>query len=353
MRNCNGLKNSQLRVPCVAKFPKQVNVEPDGLCSVSIFTNKTIYATYSDIVFTAITAEDDPLQFVWYFGDKLPVKTTSRSITTRYSTPGKYNVIVNASNQISSFTSNIYPIALQQAVEPNRLRINNQDLASVLLNSSVAVEVRINYGTNLSYLWNFGDGVVRLGSRREYHCYEREGEFTVEVVIFNNVSSAVLSGQLFVISEICQPPPVKSYGPSKIEVRRYQSFKLGVTFESEFVCNISRGIHYSWSFFKSDGSLVTLTEVDVNKQLIIVPGYLLDYGIYVAIARVQIIGSVVYNNYTVTVEILTTPPVSMISGGTQLFINDKQDSIISLNGSQSYDPDYPSTTDLSKHFVSE
>ncbi|XP_062900047.1 polycystin-1-like protein 1 isoform X3 [Mobula hypostoma] len=313
---------------------------------VSVFTNKTVYATYSDIVFTAITAEEDPLQFVWYFGDKPPVKTTSRSITTRYSAPGKYNVIVNASNQISSFTSNIFPIELQQAVEPNRLRINNQDLTSVLLNSSIAVEVRINYGTNLTYLWNFGDGTVRIGSRRDYHCYDREGEFTVEVVIFNNVSSAVLSGQLFVISENCQPPPVKSYGPSKIEVRRYQSFKLGVTFESEFVCNISRGIQYSWSFFTPEDSLVTLAEVDVNKQSIIIPGYLLNYGIYLAIARVQIVGSVVYNNYTVCVEILATPPVSLISGGTQLFINYKQESIIILNGSESYDPDYPGTTEL-------
>ncbi|XP_072910455.1 polycystin-1-like protein 1 [Hemitrygon akajei] len=313
---------------------------------VSVFTNKTIYATYSDIIFTAITAEEDPLQFVWYFGDKPPVKTTSRSITTRYSTPGKYNVIVNASNQISSFTSNIFPIELQQAVEPNRLRINNQDLTSVLLNSSIAVEVRINYGTNLTYLWNFGDGTVRIGSRREYHCYDREGEFTVEVVVFNNVSSAVLSGQLFVISENCQPPPVKSYGPSKIEVRRYQSFKLGVTFESEFVCNISRGIQYSWSFFTPEDSLVILAEVDVNKQSIIIPGYLLNYGIYLAIARVQIVGSVVYNNYTVCVEILATPPVSVISGGTQLFINYKQESMIILNGSESYDPDYPGTAEL-------
>ncbi|XP_032895616.1 polycystic kidney disease protein 1-like 1 [Amblyraja radiata] len=313
---------------------------------VSVFAYKTIYATYSDIMFTAITAEDEPLQFVWYFGDKLPVKTTSRSITTIYSTPGKYNVIVNASNQISSFTSNIYPIELQQAVEPNRLRINNQDLTSVLLNSSVAVEVRINYGTKLSYLWNFGDGTVRTGSRREYHRYDSEGEFTVEVVIFNNVSSAVISGQLFVISENCQPPPVKTYGPSKIEVRRYQSFNLGVTFESEFVCNISRGIQYSWSFFEQDGSLVTLAQVDVNKQLIIIPGYLLNYGIYLAIARVQIVGSVVYNNYTVSVAILATPPVSVISGGTHLFINYKHQSIISLNGSESYDPDYPGTSDL-------
>ncbi|GCC22571.1 hypothetical protein chiPu_0000959 [Chiloscyllium punctatum] len=159
--------------------------------AVYIFTNKTIYATFSDIVFTAITAEDDPLQFAWHFGDKPPVKTTSRTITTRYSTPGRYNVVVNASNQISSFTSNIYPIELQQVVEPNRLRMNNQDLTSV-----------------------------------------------------------------------------------------------------------------------------------------------------------QIVGSVVYNNYTVNVEILPTPPVSLISGGTQLFMTYNHESIISLNGSESYDPDYPGTADL-------
>ncbi|XP_072431734.1 polycystin-1-like protein 1 [Chiloscyllium punctatum] len=313
---------------------------------VYIFTNKTIYATFSDIVFTAITAEDDPLQFAWHFGDKPPVKTTSRTITTRYSTPGRYNVVVNASNQISSFTSNIYPIELQQVVEPNRLRMNNQDLTSVLLNSSVTMEVRINYGTNLTYLWNFGDGTVVIGNRREFHSYDREGEFTVHVIIFNNVSSASLSGQLFVISENCQPPPVKSYGPSKIEVRRYQSFKLGVTFESEFACNISRGIQYSWSFFQPDSSLVTLSQIDVNKQSILIPGYLLDYGNYLAIARVQIVGSVVYNNYTVNVEILPTPPVSLISGGTQLFMTYNHESIISLNGSESYDPDYPGTADL-------
>ncbi|XP_048464116.1 polycystic kidney disease protein 1-like 1 [Rhincodon typus] len=257
-----------------------------------------------------------------------------------------YNVVVNASNQISSFTSNIYPIELQQIVEPNRLRMNNQDLISVLLNSSVTMEVRINYGTNLTYLWNFGDGTVMIGNRKEFHSYDREGEYTVQVIISNNVSSASLTGQLFVISENCQPPPVKSYGPSKIEVRRYQTLKLGVTFESKFVCNISRGIQYSWSFFQSDGSLATLSQVDVNKQFILIPGYLLDYGNYLAIARVQIVGSVVYNNYTVNVEILATPPVSLISGGTQLFMTYNHDSIISLNGSESYDPDYPGTADL-------
>uniref|UniRef100_A0A4W3JXY9 Polycystin-1-like protein 1 n=1 Tax=Callorhinchus milii TaxID=7868 RepID=A0A4W3JXY9_CALMI len=331
----------------------QTSYVHEGKNAVSIYTKQIIYATNSDIYFTAVTAESSPLQFLWYFGNKAPIKTTARSISTRYSRPGRYNVIVNASNQISSFTSDIYPVELQQRVEPNRLRLNNMGLVSVLLNSSVTLEARINYGTNLSYLWDFGDGTVRSGHRTESHSYNREGEFTTRVDIFNNVSSATLSGHLFVISEMCEPPSVKNYGPSKFQIRRYQSFKLGVTFENEIVCNISRGVHYHWSFFGPDGSLVALPKVDSSKQSILIPGYLLDYGIYLGIARVQIVGSVVYNNYTVSVEVLATPPVSVISGGTHLFVADKNDSVIDLKGSESFDPDYPDTTRMKFSWLCE
>lgn len=46
----------------------------------------------------------------------------------------------------------------------------------------------------------------------------REGEFTVEVLAFNNISSAVLRKQLFIVHEPCQPPPVKNMGPKKVQV---------------------------------------------------------------------------------------------------------------------------------------
>lgn len=46
----------------------------------------------------------------------------------------------------------------------------------------------------------------------------REGEFTVEVLAFNNVSAASLRKQLFVVHEPCQPPPVKNMGPGKVQV---------------------------------------------------------------------------------------------------------------------------------------
>lgn len=46
----------------------------------------------------------------------------------------------------------------------------------------------------------------------------REGEYTVNVSIFNNVSSAFLTKQIFVVKEPCQPPPVKNMGPLKLQV---------------------------------------------------------------------------------------------------------------------------------------
>ncbi|KAL4669452.1 hypothetical protein H8959_008006 [Pygathrix nigripes] len=55
--------------------------------SVSVYTNGTVFATDTDITFTAITKETIPLEFEWYFGEDPPVRTTSRSIKKRLSIP--------------------------------------------------------------------------------------------------------------------------------------------------------------------------------------------------------------------------------------------------------------------------
>lgn len=46
----------------------------------------------------------------------------------------------------------------------------------------------------------------------------RTGEFRVEVTVSNLVSSASLSGHVFVVDRHCQPPPVKNMGPLKLQV---------------------------------------------------------------------------------------------------------------------------------------
>nr|DBA24710.1 TPA: hypothetical protein GDO54_012332 [Pyxicephalus adspersus] len=306
--------------------------------ALSILTNGTVFSTEMYINFTAVMEEIGPLEFFWQFGDRPPERTTRRSIIKRFYLPNMYNVVVNASNKVHSFTSNVHTIFVQRKVIPNRLVASS----SVLINSNVSFYCRINSGTNVSYFWNFGDGTKRLGMYNDTHVYRREGEYTVNVSIFNNVSSAFLTKQIFVVKEPCQPPPVKNMGPLKLQVRRYEDLYLGVTFEATVICNISQGLKYHWSFIKPDGTYIILPgHVDNSKQTITLPGFSLDYGNYTALARVQIIGTVVYSNYTVAVEVQPTAPVSVIANGHHFYIDKNIVKYFILNGTASFDPDNP------------
>lgn len=58
--------------------------------------------------------------------------------------------------------------------------------------------------------------------------------------------------------------------------------------------------------------------------------------------QVQIIGSIVYSNYSVNVQVVPRLPVPLILGGTNIFLNKgNETSLISLDGRPSYDPDFP------------
>ncbi|XP_040288532.1 polycystic kidney disease protein 1-like 1 isoform X1 [Bufo bufo] len=321
----------------IQKAWKVVNVLPRKK-SIYIYTNGTIFSTETYITFTAKIEETGPLEFIWHFGDRSPERTVRRTITKRFTVPNRYDVTVKASNQRISFTSDTHTIFVQRKVIPNRLVASS----SVLMNSSSNFNCRINSGTNVSYFWNFGDGIERLGNNNDTHVYIREGEYTVKVLVFNNVSSAFLTKQIFVVKEHCQPPPVKNMGPPKIQIRRNEELHLGVTFEAGILCNISLGLYYLWSFVKSNGAVIPLTpHIDNRKQTITLPAFSLDYGNYIALARVQIVGTVVYSNYTVPVEVQPSDPVSVIANGHHFFIDKTTVKYFTLNGTPSFDPDNP------------
>ncbi|XP_040210381.1 polycystic kidney disease protein 1-like 1 [Rana temporaria] len=303
-----------------------------------ILTNGTVFSTETYINFTAVTKEFGPLEFIWQFADRPPERTTRRSIIKRFNLPNMYSVVVKTSNKFHSFTSDVHTIFVQRKVIPNRLVAS----PSVLINSNVSFYCRINSGTNVSYFWDFGDGTKRLGKYNDTHVYRREGEYTVNVSIFNNVSSAFLTKQIFVVKEPCQPPPVKNMGPLKLQIRRYEDLFLGVTFEATVICNISQGLKYHWSFMKTDGTFIFLpAHVENSKQTITLPAFSLDYGNYTALARVQIIGTVVYSNYSVAVEVQPTVPVSVLANGHHLYIDKTTVEYFILDGTASFDPDNP------------
>uniref|UniRef100_A0AAY4A191 Polycystin-1-like protein 1 n=1 Tax=Denticeps clupeoides TaxID=299321 RepID=A0AAY4A191_9TELE len=305
--------------------------------AVKIYSDKQVCGTGTDITFRAVTEEPDLLHFLWHFGDGPAIKTSLRTITKKYSVPNRYRVTVTAFSEGRSISSEVFFVVVQRPVHLNRLQFR----PSVLINTSVDFHCRLDAGTNATYLWSFGDETVELGRSGTQHVYGREGEFAVEVTVFNLVSSAFLRGRIFVVHEPCQPPPVKNMGPKKIQVHRSQAVSLGVTYEADIDCNTSQGLLYSWQLRDPRGKKVLLPAVETHRQNIELPKFFLHYGIYTAIARVRVLGSVVYSNYTVEVEVVPQDPVSVINGATNVFINRHNTAVIALNGERSHDPDYP------------
>ncbi|XP_059028509.1 polycystin-1-like protein 1 [Mustela lutreola] len=313
---------------------------------VSVYTNGTVFATDTHITFLAVTEETTPLEFMWSFGEGPAVRTTSRSIKKRLSTPQWYNVTVWATNGLGSVASEPHRIRTQRRIVVNRL----VSPSSALLNTSVTFEFRLNFGTDVTFLWDFGDGIVGPGDHLASHTYSREGEFTVQALAFNDVSAASLRKHLFIVREPCQPPPVRNMGPGKVQVWRSQPLTLAVTFESAILCDISQGLSYTWTFWNSQGWPVALPHtVSTHRQTVTVPSYFLAPGNYTALARVRVVGSVVHSSYSVAVEVRARAPVSVISEGTHLFLSRAPSFPVVLTGSQSYDPDHPGAV-LSYHW---
>uniref|UniRef100_A0A668TEH4 Polycystic kidney disease 1b n=1 Tax=Oreochromis aureus TaxID=47969 RepID=A0A668TEH4_OREAU len=304
--------------------------------SVRIFAARQAYPTNTDIIFQAVTDVPDPVEFVWHFGDYTSATTTSRTITRKYLKPGRYNVSVTMSHGKMAVTSDMFPVVVQRTVKLNKL----VHRASVLQNHTVVFSCQVNMGTDVNFLWSFGDGTSRSGQSTERHIFHRMGEFRVEVTASNLVSSASLSSHIFVVDQPCQPPPVKNMGPLKLQVRRYDVVHLGVTYETEVDCDVSRGLRYSWTLFDSAGRAVSLRLTDTHRQTLVVQSHLLQYDTYTATARVQVVGSVVYSNYSVKVQVMPSPPVAFIQGGTNIFLNNRN-TIVTLDGQASYDPDFP------------
>ena len=165
--------------------------------AVRIYTQKQVYATDTDITFLAVTEEPGPLEFLWDFGDRRPVRTTSKAITQKFHNPKRlllstysifcnsmsiildnwivsfciirYDVTVRALCSKASTVSDVYTVIVQREVKPNKLQFQS----SVLINTAVDFKCRISAGTDVTYLWSFGDGTTRLGQTTEQHVFDR------------------------------------------------------------------------------------------------------------------------------------------------------------------------------------
>lgn len=81
----------------------------------------------------------------------------------------RYDVVVVMFSGQTSSTSDVFPLRIQKAVKLNRLLHQ----PSVLLDQTVVLTCRVTDGTDIGFLWSFGDGSSRPGNATEHHTYHR------------------------------------------------------------------------------------------------------------------------------------------------------------------------------------
>lgn len=78
-------------------------------------------------------------------------------------------MVVQASNGMSTVVSEPHHVWVQRRVVPSRLTAT----ASALVNATVTFQCRLAFGSDVTYLWDFGDGAAGLGSSSASHVYSR------------------------------------------------------------------------------------------------------------------------------------------------------------------------------------
>ncbi|XP_061410785.1 LOW QUALITY PROTEIN: polycystin-1-like protein 1 [Lethenteron reissneri] len=317
--------------------------------AVMIETTSKYFAVKSTVGFSVIPADTVSVTFEWHFGDGTdPVTVRLPYATYSYEYARTYNVSVRACNGISCTVSNVLSLEVQQPVAINSLMVNGtKRVPGLLLGRPVTFQIFMNSNSALRYNWSFGDGDVRTGNGSEVHTYQRQGEFEVEVTVWNDVSSGQLQKTVFVVLEPCSPPLVKLHVSLPIKIVRRRPLALAVSLEDEKVdCVTSRVLLFNWTVVDKDGSVLALPpSVATNNRGLVIPANTLSYGNYTVATKVRIAGTIVYAVYAVSVVVEPSPLVSIISGGTRVFLTRQQH--VLLDGSRSLDPDDPeASTDL-------
>lgn len=74
-----------------------------------------------------------------------------------------------------------------------------------------------------------------------------------------------------------------------LQVSRHEALSVGVTYESEFDCDIfnTGGINYTWTLFDSMGKIIPLPQIEKHRQTLTLPKHFLHYDTYTAVAKVR------------------------------------------------------------------
>ncbi|XP_060116940.1 polycystin-1 [Heteronotia binoei] len=164
-----------------AHYYTVVCVEPE-ITNVTLFSPLSVILG-NDSKFQVTALPPYNYHYLWDFGANDSARCGGTEISYMYKTPGSYLVTVTVSNNVSF--NNV--TAIVKVLEPIGVAKIESNGSKVLeLNQIYLFSANVS-GTNVSYLWDLGDGTSQLG-KSITHLYNKTGVYTISLRGWNEVS---------------------------------------------------------------------------------------------------------------------------------------------------------------------
>uniref|UniRef100_A0A3B4YHA8 Polycystin-1-like n=1 Tax=Seriola lalandi dorsalis TaxID=1841481 RepID=A0A3B4YHA8_SERLL len=285
-----------------------------------------------------------PINYTWIFhsvGSK-PTWLTGREVIFTPQESGILSVSVIASDGVCSQMLN-ETASVEWPVKKIKLICHSE---RVFVGYAVKFSATVNGGSNVRYLWDFGDStevlVTDFGAVN--HTYYVAGKYSVMAKVLNSVSH--VSTQLHVeVEELQCSSPEASLVQSQATIYRSRPsfFEASV----DINCSTYKTI-YKWEIFAGSdctngnvnlcrNNVILISPVDASSPLLLLPKHTLDVGQHRLVFTVSLQGTPVFVQRTTNITVVRSPLVAVIKGGSHKLWPCLSDLI--MDGSESQDPD--------------
>jgi len=143
---------------------------------------------------TATVSAGTNIVYTWDFGDG--ADGSGAVMTHTYPSPGTYTATVTASNATNSTSAETVVDILEVPISG----LSAQNDGPTYLGSATVISATVITGTNISYLWDFGDGSNGSGAISS-HIYPTLGSYTATVTATNERNSETATTQVTIIEQ--------------------------------------------------------------------------------------------------------------------------------------------------------
>ncbi|XP_058477572.1 polycystin-1 isoform X2 [Solea solea] len=299
----------------------------------------TVLEALKGINFKAQVQNGFPVNYTWIFymvGLK-PIWLIGQEVTFTPPESGSLSVSVVASNGGCSSVLNETTF-VEWPIKDIKLLCHSD---RIFAGHTVQVSATVIGGSNLRYIWDFGDSSEVLVTDLSVvnHTYYVAGKYSVTVKVHNSVSH-INSKQLHVEVEELQ---CSSLQASLIQSQSTIYTSRRTLFEARVNSNCTTyKIIYLWEIFQGSDctsrNWISLpNQVDTASPVFFLPKHTLDVGQYCLVFTVSLQGTPVIVQRTTNFTVVHSPLVAVIKGGSHKLWSSLRDLI--LDGSESRDPD--------------